>query len=221
VQSPGFSGERAYPGASDNQYAGGQNGGGQNAGNQSGGGSEQSTEGNGSYAEQGNQSGAGNASGQGGGASTAGREAMSSAGQPGGGESAAGGSPGQQGQPGQRQFPQQRIANTLGANWANKGASNAGTGYNRPISMICYADRLEIPASGEQAMQTIAFLGATGNGVRLLVDSVTKRVNAWGIAGQGAYWKPILRIEVRPGAEQRFADLQVLLDKSGLELERK
>jgi hypothetical protein len=157
-------------------------------------------------------------SGGGGGAGTPGQQSMSRSPGAGGSETS---SEAAQASDGQRQFPQQRMANTLGANWANKSASSGGTGYNRPISMTCYADRIEIPATAEQPMQTIAFLGSTGNGIRPLVEGVTRRVNSWGIAGQGAYWKPVLRIDVQPGAEQRFEDLQVLLDRSGLELERK
>lgn len=202
-QSRGFSGDRAYPAGNDSQAGGGRSG--------------QSSQTNGAYASQSNPSG------QGGGASTPGRESMGSPGQASGQQGNSAGSASQQSasQEGQPQFPQQRIANTRGANWAVEGASPGATGYNRPISMTCYADRIEIPAAGESPMQTIAFLGNTGNAVGMLVEGVTRRVDSWGIAGRGAYWKPVLRIDVQPGAERRFEELQVLLDRSGLILERK
>ena len=46
------------------------------------------------------------------------------------------------------------------------------------------------------------------------------RVESWGIAVAGGYWKPVLNVQVTPGAEQRFEELRVLLDGSGLEVRR-
>jgi hypothetical protein len=46
-------------------------------------------------------------------------------------------------------------------------------------------------------------------------------MDRWGLAVLGGYWKPILTVEVRPGGEQRFAELQLLMQGSGIEVERK
>ena len=42
-----------------------------------------------------------------------------------------------------------------------------------------------------------------------------------GMAGKGVYWRPILHVYVAPGAEQRFADLDRLLQGSGLIIQKK
>ena len=44
------------------------------------------------------------------------------------------------------------------------------------------------------------------------VKSVRDRMQAWGIAGKGAYWKPVLQIEVREGAEPSYRELVALLE---------
>ena len=49
-----------------------------------------------------------------------------------------------------------------------------------------------------------------------MVEEIWKRIDGWGIAGQGSFWKPQLRIQVSPGGEQRFATLQHMLQNSGL-----
>ena len=53
-----------------------------------------------------------------------------------------------------------------------------------------------------------------------LAKVVSDRVNQWGIALSGGYWKPTLEVDVAPGAEWRFSQLQQLLSGSGLEVTR-
>jgi len=56
--------------------------------------------------------------------------------------------------------------------------------------------------------------------VELLISKLRARVNGWGIAVANGYWKPVLHVSVMPGAEERFEELRVLLDGSGLGVER-
>jgi hypothetical protein len=53
------------------------------------------------------------------------------------------------------------------------------------------------------------------------VSSIWKRVESWGIAGPRAYWKPVLSVDVAQGGEQTFAEMQVLLRDSGLDVQRR
>ena len=53
------------------------------------------------------------------------------------------------------------------------------------------------------------------------VTQIWKHMERWGIAVDGGYWKPILKVQVAPGAEARFDELQALMTDSGIELERK
>jgi len=52
-----------------------------------------------------------------------------------------------------------------------------------------------------------------------MVNIVWQRIEAWGIAGANAFWKPNLVVSVHPGGEARFAKLKRLLNKSGLSIE--
>ena len=54
-----------------------------------------------------------------------------------------------------------------------------------------------------------------------LVSQIWNEVDGWGIAVSNGYWKPILNVEVAPGQDQAFADLQTLLEGSGLEVRRR
>jgi hypothetical protein len=46
-------------------------------------------------------------------------------------------------------------------------------------------------------------------------------MEAWGMAGRGMYWRPVLQVRVAAGAERRFAELAALLEGSGLTVERR
>lgn len=54
-----------------------------------------------------------------------------------------------------------------------------------------------------------------------LVEQVQERIESWGIAVAGGYWKPVLNVEVAPGAEPQFQELQTVLRDSGIDLIRK
>ena len=56
--------------------------------------------------------------------------------------------------------------------------------------------------------------------VDTLISKLWARVESWDIAVAGGYWQPVLNVHVTPGAEQRFEELRVLLDGSGLEVRR-
>jgi hypothetical protein len=53
-----------------------------------------------------------------------------------------------------------------------------------------------------------------------MVEVIWQRIDSWGIAGQGSFWKPQLRVVTQAGAENRYAQLQGLLKNSGLVVER-
>ena len=52
------------------------------------------------------------------------------------------------------------------------------------------------------------------------VSKIWDRIEQWGIAVAGGYWKPVLRRHVAQGADERFEEMQTLLDGSGLEVQR-
>jgi len=110
------------------------------------------------------------------------------------------------------------IAQTRGANWALPSQTTGARAYVRPIRVGCGRDQLHLLSQNE-IVATIPLGPHTKNSVDALVSEIWKTIDRWGIAGQNAFWKPELRFSVLPGGEQRFQDLQVLLDHSGLIVE--
>ena len=110
------------------------------------------------------------------------------------------------------------IAQTRGANWALPSQTTGARPYVRPIRVGCSREQLHI-LSQNQIVATIELGASTKDSVDALVSEIWKTIDRWGIAGQNAFWKPELRFSILPGGQQRFEDLQVLLDQSGLIVE--
>ena len=107
------------------------------------------------------------------------------------------------------------LAKTRGAGWALPTRTTGATGYLRPIRIVCSTDSIEMVDVAGQTKR-IAFSPTTESALGPMVDEIWKRIDSWGIAGTGSYWKPELRVTVAPGAEQRFQEFQGLLYQSGL-----
>jgi hypothetical protein len=114
------------------------------------------------------------------------------------------------------------LAASRGGNWALPQHAARATGVVRPIRLACLPDRLIIlPDRGERrAPDTILVEGGMIDEMDTLVSRLWARVEEWGLAVAGGYWKPVLRVQVAPGAEERFEELRVLLDGSGLDVQR-
>ena len=111
------------------------------------------------------------------------------------------------------------LANRRGQGWALPSRPQGGTGYLRPITVVCSANDLRIKtATGQE--RTIRFESEPVKAVDVMVEEVWNRIDSWGIAGQGSYWKPQLRIKIQPGGQQRFAMLQQMLHNSGLVIQQ-
>jgi hypothetical protein len=113
------------------------------------------------------------------------------------------------------------LAEKRGRDWALRNAAHGSVPITRPIRMECYADRLVIlPEPGAAAAAPIPFEGRTGRCVDRLISAAWDHMEGWGIAGKGMYWRPVLRIRVAPGGEQRFDELSSLLEGSGFSVQR-
>jgi len=110
------------------------------------------------------------------------------------------------------------IAQTRGANWALPSQTTGARAYVRPIRLGCDSQQIHI-LSQNKIVATIPLGARTEDSVDALVSEIWKTIDGWGIAGENAFWKPELRFSVLPGGQQRFADLQMLLDRSGLIVE--
>lgn len=112
------------------------------------------------------------------------------------------------------------VASKKGQNWALPSRTEGGTVYRRPITVTCSADRLVIAsgASLDDQPKIVWMRGMTSEAVDPLVEEVWQKIDSWGFAGAGGYWKPELRIRVTQDGLQRARELAVLLDGSGLDL---
>ena len=115
----------------------------------------------------------------------------------------------------QMQNPAQRRQD-----WALQGATQFSTGISMTVRIRCEADRFVFPAqAGLVTEREIPIDGSVSAATDQLVQAVWEFHHSWGSAGENRHWRPILRIQVSPGGEQRFRELQTLLRNSGLEIE--
>ncbi|MGM0487544.1 MAG: hypothetical protein ACQESR_12390 [Planctomycetota bacterium] len=114
------------------------------------------------------------------------------------------------------------LANKRGQNWALPNATDDATGIVRPLRLAVLPDRLMIlPDRGERRGPEVVLIdGEMTESVDEFVSKIWERIEAWGMAVAGGYWKPVLRVDVAEGGESRFQQLKVLLEGSGLEVRR-
>jgi hypothetical protein len=117
----------------------------------------------------------------------------------------------------------QPLAHKKGANWGLPNYTNKATGITRPIRIRIEADRLLlVPERGERrAARVVPIEGSITTATEGLVSVIWDEVEGWGIAVSNGYWKPVLNVEVAPGQDALFEQLQTLLDGSGLEVRRR
>jgi len=113
----------------------------------------------------------------------------------------------------QRQNPAQRPQN-----WGLQGVTQFATG--RYVHIRCEADRFVLPVqAGLQTEREIPIGGSVVTAVDQLVQAIWDFQSSWGSAGENTHWRPILRVRVSSGGEQRLRELQALLRNSGLIIE--
>jgi len=111
------------------------------------------------------------------------------------------------------------MADSRGKNWSLPEEARHAVPISRPVRLECRPDKLVL-RSEQNPTQTkeIPLTDRTEDAVEDLVGAVWQRVGTWGSAGRGMYWRPVLSVDVAPGAAGRYADLQTLLVDSGLEV---
>lgn len=118
--------------------------------------------------------------------------------------------------------PPQSLAKRRGRDWGLPRQAARATPVTRPIKMRVESDRLVV--RGENPAERDQRVIPVGDNTLAAVDElaavVAERVETWGMAGRGMYWRPLLVVEVAPGGEARFAELQALLADSGLDIRR-
>ncbi len=105
-------------------------------------------------------------------------------------------------------------------NWANPDASTSNVPVERRIQIICDAEHLTIMPEGRGArgMKVIKLGSHTEDSLDELVSTVWDRIDSWGTAGRGMYWRPKLVMMIEPGGQQRYTELQSLMADSGFDV---
>ncbi|MGN6543590.1 MAG: hypothetical protein ACTHK7_00960, partial [Aureliella sp.] len=122
---------------------------------------------------------------------------------------------------GRKQEHAEAVAKRKGRNWAWSAGPPRDTAIVRAIRVACYEDRwvvLAEPAAGEKA-HTVMLDVSLQTSAEELAKVIADRVDRWGFALAGGYWKPVLIVEVAQGGQRRFEQLKRLLDGSGLEIQ--
>ena len=126
------------------------------------------------------------------------------------------------GQPGNASQQSEPVARQRGRNWAWSEGPPSKTAVVRSIRVVCYNDRwvlMQDSTAGNQV--TIPIGQSPQQSAERLAKAITDRVSGWGIALGGGYWKPELVVDIAPGAEARCAQLERLLEGSGLTVKRR
>lgn len=115
------------------------------------------------------------------------------------------------------------VASHRGRNWAWSQGPPTQTPVVRSIRMQCFGDRWVLlpPTGSTRPGETILLDGIVQERAEQLARMIIDRVDSWGLALAGGYWKPILVVEVADDASWRYDQLVRLLDGSGLEVQRR
>lgn len=116
------------------------------------------------------------------------------------------------------------VASQRGRGWAWSKGPPTQTPVARAIRLQCLPDRwvvLPDSPSSREGPKEILFDVPPQARAEKLAKVIADRVDGWGLALSGGYWKPILEVEVAPGAGWRYDQLQQLLEGSGLEVHQR
>ncbi len=112
------------------------------------------------------------------------------------------------------------ISVTMGQGWAESRMKGKSTPVVREIRIRTYANDWHImdesdPSQVESIVSTEAGPQIAG---KQLATVIKRRVDGWGMAVAGGYWKPRVTLEVYPQSEVSAQRLQRLLEGSGVEI---
>jgi hypothetical protein len=116
-----------------------------------------------------------------------------------------------------------KAIRSRGENWALPVSSSKATAVKRPIRVVCGPDQLVLLPEAGDSRTPLLVPCPDGLAPNLdgFLETVWRHMDRWGLAVSGGYWKPVLTVDVQPGGDERFEELQVLLRGSGIEVERK
>lgn len=82
-------------------------------------------------------------------------------------------------------------------------------------------ERLLLLSETGRVTQLVPLRETTAASAYEIRNAVWQEMENWGMAGYGMHWQPSLQIEVQPGGEHRFRDMETLFDNSGFAIRSK
>jgi hypothetical protein len=119
----------------------------------------------------------------------------------------------------------QTIAETKGANWATGRPNLRAMAIRRPIPVVVRENKMILmPTSNnkrsvESQAQEISLDQSVHDISDRFAAAVKQRIDDWGLAGSGMYWKPVLELNVEPNADMTATRIVHLLRDSGVEVQ--
>jgi hypothetical protein len=115
------------------------------------------------------------------------------------------------------------IANARGSNWAVNQPKQRSVAIRRTIHVVVRDNQMILlPAKDARR-------GVTGKQISLdqpvdtisdeFAAAVKERIDDWGLAGSGMYWRPVLELNVEPGSHMTATRITQLLHDSGVEVQ--
>jgi TolA-binding protein len=119
--------------------------------------------------------------------------------------------------------PRRNKMKVRGKDWAIRNRDPGAVPLKRTIHVVVRGDRIAIlpePHANDEAGKgrEIPLDGPTYVAREDISDALEKHIKAWGMAGMGLYWRPVIEMTVAPDGEQRANDLAKMLRNSGIEM---
>lgn len=109
------------------------------------------------------------------------------------------------------------VVVSRGNDWTRQNIR--GTAVERTIRIRCQEDRWVIqPEPGQQGTKTIFLRKGLVQARTDLSKALQGRVDSWGMALAGGYWKPKVVVTIDPNAQHRYEQLQRVLQGSGIDV---
>ncbi len=111
-----------------------------------------------------------------------------------------------------------------GKNWAIRNADPGMIPIRRTIQVVVRDDVMSILAEASAANQEnmtgseFKFADGPPAAYEALINAVDARIDSWGMAGKGLYWRPVVELKVVADGNHRVDDLMRLLQHSGIEV---
>ena len=116
-------------------------------------------------------------------------------------------------------------AGSPGNNWALQNPQRGAVPIRRPIHVVIRQDRMAILRSRDSDTDS-SYQGAVismdqpvDQIMAEFVTALREHMKDWGLAGNGLFWRPVLKLNIGPRGQKQAARMSRLLEDSGVEID--